>query len=117
MSEVVGFLCTGAKACLLVIPCDLPETADLTDLIAAFEEVAAGTVLGSTRFLRLAGRLCVCGKCPGKATGILRSLAMILRGSPSMVVSKGQGISGFMAVKSFEFEEVKKELVNFLDKS
>ena len=91
-----------SKVFLFCVPCDMsPEytTEQVEALFGAFKSLFK--VVKQPRVAGIAARfktnLCVCGKCAdadSRAIGTLRSVAMILKKAPSVVVTRNGGLVG-----------------------
>ena len=95
-----------SKMFSLAIPCDVDEkmwtSVSLVSLVSEFESLNRLMEKSSSlsRFSILSKRVCVCGKCEDPASrlaGSLRSIAMVLRGSPSIVFTRNGGMMGIWA--------------------
>lgn len=90
-----------AKIFLFCVPCDIQtdfSSEKVEDLYKAVREApVSSSSLSKIVFARLSTRLCVCGRCPeadSRPTGTLKSVAMILRGVPSLVLTRNGGLVG-----------------------
>ena len=91
-----------SKLFVLCVPCDVsieytPEI--LKQLSTVFDTVSPGVGEQNSSFIlcRLSTKLCVCGRCPepdSRPVGTLRSVAMILKGSPTVVLTRNGGLVG-----------------------
>lgn len=89
----------GVKILSLVTPCDAVGTdEDKKELQEKFAvSLKAMNSSTTTVAVSFSKRLCVCGKCEdpeSKASGALRPLTMILKSSPSVIVTRNGGLLG-----------------------
>jgi hypothetical protein len=84
----------------LIVMCHPCDTTDKDSKEESFREATgslATQAQSNTKFIRFKQRLCVCGKCTlpeSKAVGPFRSVAMLLRGTSSVVVIRNGGLVG-----------------------
>jgi hypothetical protein len=96
-SEIRVFSNEGFSLIVMCHPCD---TTDKDSKEESFREATgslATQAQSNTKFIRFKQRLCVCGKCTlpeSKAVGPFRSVAMLLRGTSSVVVIRNGGLVG-----------------------
>jgi|LauGreDrversion4_2_1035121.scaffolds.fasta_scaffold14309_2 hypothetical protein len=109
-----------SKIFLFCVPCDIRtdyEKEKVEELQKALcDESAASPVTSNSMFARLATKLCVCGRCPepdSRPTGTLKSVAMVLRGVPSVVLTRNGGLVG---VWSCPAEQATTSLHSFISK-
>jgi len=103
------------KIFTLCIPCDFSAESDpesLSTISAVFDKERLACKNENVAFSKFSKTLCVCGKCEdieSRAVGSLRSVAMILKKSPSIVLTRNGGLVGI-------WTENDGELISFISK-
>jgi hypothetical protein len=100
----------GKKAILVAVPCDFvtgsQSVASISDSL--LRDVLAAKPLRSDGskdlpiFVQLRSPVCVCGKCEDpdtRITGSLKSITLLLRSDPSVIVTKSGGLLGLWTRK------------------
>jgi hypothetical protein len=93
------------KVFVLCIPCDFPSDAPVEiekTIQDAFESLRESNRNRGVVFAMFSKKLCICGHCSdadSRPTGTLRSVAMILKNSPSVVLTRNSGLIGIWTDK------------------
>jgi hypothetical protein len=95
---------------ILCIPCDFPTDSPAqveTELYSVFDEARRACKNRDVVFAKFTKRLCVCGRCLDadcRPLGTLRSVAMLLKRSPSVVLTRNGGLIGIWTAKDGPME-------------